>query len=62
MRLVVARLVKKYRVRFVPGEDNEHVIRDWKDQFSSRPGVLRLEFRLRADGEGLEGGKFVPEN
>ena len=61
MRLVVAKLVKKYRVRFVPGEDSEHVIKDWKDQFSSRPGVLRLEFMLRVDEEGLEGGKVVPE-
>lgn len=57
----MARLIKKYRVRFAPHEDSERVIRDWKDQFSSRPGILRLEFTLRTDRDGSDDCKVVHE-
>ena len=54
MKLVTARLVKRYKLRFAPGEDSDRVIRDWKDQFAARPGQLRLEFKLRKQKTGSE--------
>ncbi|KAE8151233.1 cytochrome P450 [Aspergillus avenaceus] len=49
MMLVTARLLRQYRIRFPPGETGESVWRDWKDQFTSNPGRLKLIFELRKD-------------
>lgn len=51
MRLVTARLVKKYHVRFASGETGHGVTNDLRDQFTSKPGRLRLAFELRDEGE-----------
>ncbi|RJE19066.1 Cytochrome p450 [Aspergillus sclerotialis] len=50
LRLVIARLISKYRFRFSPGEMGDGVIKDLRDQFTSNPGRLRLVFELR-EGE-----------
>ncbi|KAJ6126977.1 hypothetical protein N7523_002589 [Penicillium sp. IBT 18751x] len=47
MRLITARLVRKYRFRIPPGETGDSVWKDLKDQFTSNPGRLRLRFELR---------------
>ena len=47
MRLVTARLIKKYHIRFAPGETGHRVTSDLRDQFTSNPGRLRLVFELR---------------
>ncbi|KAK5993999.1 Cytochrome P450 monooxygenase FCK2 [Cladobotryum mycophilum] len=47
LRLVVARLIKKYRFRYAPGEDGSGMWRDMKDQFVQNPGELKLRFELR---------------
>ncbi|PYI01926.1 benzoate 4-monooxygenase cytochrome P450 [Aspergillus sclerotiicarbonarius CBS 121057] len=47
MRLVTARLVKKYHFRMPPGETGECVLRDMRDQFTATPGRLRVRFELR---------------
>jgi hypothetical protein len=40
-------LVKKFRVRFLPGEDGKEVVRDMRDQLTAQPGMLKLIFELR---------------
>lgn len=47
MRLVIARLVKRFHIRFAPGEDGQRVMRDLRDQFTSNPGGLTLVFDQR---------------
>ncbi|OLN85286.1 Tryprostatin B 6-hydroxylase 2 [Colletotrichum chlorophyti] len=47
MRFVVARLLKKYRIRLAPGETGKRVFEEVKDQFTSNPGPLSLCFELR---------------
>ncbi|OOF94575.1 hypothetical protein ASPCADRAFT_26369, partial [Aspergillus carbonarius ITEM 5010] len=47
MRLVTARLVKKYRVSLPDGETGERVLGDLRDQFTATPGRLRLRFEAR---------------
>jgi cytochrome P450 len=47
IRLALASLVKKFRVRFLPGEDGREVVRDMKDQLTAQPGMLKLMFELR---------------
>lgn len=47
LRLVIARLISKYRFRFPPGEMGDSVVKDLRDQFTSNPGRLRLVFELR---------------
>ncbi|KAJ5720411.1 uncharacterized protein N7483_008345 [Penicillium malachiteum] len=49
MRLITARLVRRYRFSVPDGETMESVWRDLKDQFTSNPGRLRLFFELRED-------------
>ncbi|KAF3389296.1 hypothetical protein F1880_003834 [Penicillium rolfsii] len=49
MRLITARLVKRYRFCIPPGETGDAVLHDLKDQFTSNPGRLRLLFELRED-------------
>ncbi|KAL9015487.1 MAG: hypothetical protein Q9185_007120 [Variospora sp. 1 TL-2023] len=49
MKMATARLVKRYHVHLAPGESRDRFFRDWKDQFTSRPGQLRLVFRLRKE-------------
>lgn len=47
MRLVLANLVKKFRIRFLPGEDGKEVVRDMRDQLTAQPGKLTLMFEPR---------------
>ncbi|KAB8236623.1 cytochrome P450 [Aspergillus alliaceus] len=49
MMLIAARLLRQYSVRFPPGETGDAVWNDWKDQFTSNPGRLRLIFESRKD-------------
>lgn len=49
MRLITARLLRKYRFKIPPGETGDSVWRDLKDQFTSNPGRLRLVFERRGD-------------
>jgi cytochrome P450 len=47
IRLVAASLVKKFEIKFLPGEDGHEVLRDMRDQITSQPGQLRLRFKAR---------------
>ncbi|RAL06171.1 cytochrome P450 [Aspergillus ibericus CBS 121593] len=47
MRLVTARLVKKYHLSLPAGETGEDVLGDMRDQFTATPGRLRVMFRVR---------------
>lgn len=47
LRLVTARLIKKYRFNFAPGEDGSGMGKHLKDQFVPNPGGLQLCFQLR---------------
>jgi hypothetical protein len=47
LRLVTARLVKKYHVRLPLGESGHRVHVDMRDQFTANPGRLNLIFTLR---------------
>lgn len=51
MRLVVTRIVTKYRFSIIPGGDRVEV--DLKDQFAAKPGSLRVMFE-RIDESGKE--------
>jgi tryprostatin B 6-hydroxylase len=53
MRYALARLFKKYYCRFAPGETGESVTKNFKDQFTSNPGELRLCFELRATEDAV---------
>lgn len=47
MKLVVAKLVKKYRIQLAPGESGSRVFDGMVDQFTANPGNLSLCFVLR---------------
>ncbi|KAL8657044.1 MAG: hypothetical protein Q9226_002308 [Calogaya cf. arnoldii] len=47
LRLVLAAIVKKFHVRFLPGDDGSSAVRDMKDQLTAKPGKLRLMFEPR---------------
>ncbi|OJJ03893.1 hypothetical protein ASPVEDRAFT_136407 [Aspergillus versicolor CBS 583.65] len=47
MLLVTAHVVRRYRMRFPPGETGDHVFLDWRDRFTSKLGQLRLVFQPR---------------
>lgn len=47
MRYMIARLVKKYRFRLPAGETGSRVMGETKDQFTTNPGPLSLNFELR---------------
>ncbi|KAJ2983060.1 hypothetical protein NUW58_g6315 [Xylaria curta] len=47
IRLVTAKLVKKYHFRLAPGENGLGVFSDMKDQFTANPGHLEICFELR---------------
>ncbi|KAJ5936752.1 benzoate 4-monooxygenase cytochrome P450 [Penicillium verhagenii] len=49
MRLVTARLLRNYRFRYPKGETGEALRNNCKDQFTSKPGRLRLIFEARED-------------
>jgi len=51
MRLVVTRIVTKYRFSIIPGGDRVEL--DLKDQFAAKPGSLRVMFE-RIDESGKE--------
>lgn len=47
MRLVIAMLVKKFKVDFWEGEDGQRLFPDLRDQFTPAPGTLNLRFKVR---------------
>ena len=47
MRLVIAMLVKKFKVEFWDGEDGQRLFADLRDQFTAAPGTLNLRFKVR---------------
>ncbi|KAJ5716006.1 cytochrome P450 [Penicillium malachiteum] len=47
MRFITARLIRRYRFRYPKGETAETVRNAFKDQFTSKPGQLRLVFEER---------------
>jgi cytochrome P450 len=47
MRMVTARLVRKFQFRYAPGETGMRVMGDLRDQFTSNPGGLTLPLDLR---------------
>lgn len=51
LRLVTARLMAKYTVRFAEGMDPKKVEGDMTDQFTATPGELQLVFDKRDDAE-----------
>lgn len=40
-------LLKKFRVRFAPGETGERLERDMRDQVTAQPGTCRVIFEPR---------------
>ncbi|KAL6861927.1 cytochrome P450 [Trichoderma novae-zelandiae] len=48
MKFVLARVLKSYRFRAGPGEDSLSALDNIKDQFTSNPGSLRLQFERRS--------------
>lgn len=47
IRLVLASLVKRFRIHFPPGDDGRQVLEDMRDQLTAKPGPLRLMFSVR---------------
>lgn len=48
MRLVAARLIMNYDIKFAPGEGNGDTVElDLRDQLTARPGRLELVFDER---------------
>ncbi|XDG10330.1 hypothetical protein ABKA04_009945 [Annulohypoxylon sp. FPYF3050] len=47
MKLLMARIVKKYRFRLAPGETGTRVFGEMVDQFTANPGNLSLVFEMR---------------
>ncbi|KAL6831928.1 cytochrome P450 [Trichoderma camerunense] len=47
MKYVLARILKNYRFRAAPGEDSLSALETVKDQFTSNPGTLKLQFERR---------------
>lgn len=47
MRLVTARLVKRYHISLARGETGNSAVKDLRDQVTSNPGRLLLAFSLR---------------
>ena len=49
IRMVTARLLATFRIRFEPGENGEAVERDMRDQLTGNPGDLMLVFEPRSE-------------
>ncbi|KAL8906217.1 MAG: hypothetical protein Q9171_006360 [Xanthocarpia ochracea] len=47
IRLVLASVVKRFHVQFLPGNDGSEVLKDMRDQLTAKPGELRLAFKRR---------------
>ncbi|EHK18385.1 uncharacterized protein TRIVIDRAFT_47618 [Trichoderma virens Gv29-8] len=47
MKYVLARILKNYRFRAAPGEDSLSALETVRDQFTSNPGILKLQFEKR---------------
>lgn len=47
LRIVTALLVSKYNVHFAPGENGRCVEQDMLDQFTAKPGQLKIVFTSR---------------
>ncbi|KAJ4859774.1 cytochrome p450 domain-containing protein [Trichoderma breve] len=47
MKYVLARILKNYRFRAAPGDDSLSALETVKDQFTSNPGTLKLQFERR---------------
>ena len=48
IRLVVATLLRRFKVSFPAGQDVDSVVDDMKDQVTAQPGECRLIFTPRA--------------
>lgn len=54
IRLVLASIVKKFHLHFLPGDDGTSVVKDMRDQLTAKPGELRLIFEPRKSmGESM---------
>lgn len=51
MKFVLARILKKYRFRGAAGERSLSALDDVRDQFTSNPGMLNLQFEMRVTAE-----------
>jgi cytochrome P450 len=47
MKFVLARILKNYRFRAAPGDDSLSALETVRDQFTSNPGTLKLQFEIR---------------
>ncbi|KAL7930099.1 cytochrome P450 [Trichoderma chlorosporum] len=47
MKYVLARILKNYRFRAAPGDDSLSAMINVTDQFTSNPGILKLQFEKR---------------
>ncbi|KAL7897242.1 hypothetical protein HDV64DRAFT_253818 [Trichoderma sp. TUCIM 5745] len=47
MKFVLARILKNYRLRPAPGDNNLSDLETVKDQFTSNSGILKLQFEIR---------------
>lgn len=47
MKFVLARILKNYRFRPAPGDDSLSALETVRDQFTSNPGILKLQFEIR---------------
>lgn len=47
MKFVLARILKNYRFRAAPGDNNLSALETVRDQFTSNPGTLKLQFEIR---------------
>ncbi|PNP46211.1 hypothetical protein TGAMA5MH_02246 [Trichoderma gamsii] len=47
MKFVLARILKNYRFRPAPGDNSLSALETVKDQFTSNPGILKLQFEIR---------------
>ncbi|KAM0254291.1 hypothetical protein ACHAQJ_006931 [Trichoderma viride] len=47
MKFVLARVLKNYRFRAAPGDLSLSALESVRDQFTSNPGILKLQFEIR---------------
>lgn len=47
IRMVIASVVKKYRITFAQGEHPDRILLELKDQLTLKPGKLMLRFEKR---------------
>lgn len=47
MRLVIARIVRKYKISIPVASRSEEVLEGFQDRFTAQPGRLNLSFKMR---------------